>query len=225
MRAMKHLRLIVNLLGVLSIFGFGGCSTDDSAQSQQRPEVFTADDHDRIYEEGCKFISPYMQLHGVDAKPADADKAREELSRGVFLLQKVVEFNSDNWAAYWVMGKGFQALKQSENACDAFGKSFAIQKDNPDIAREYMLECMNLGRASEAIDAAKHGVSLNPNDAGLIANLAIAYLVGGRIDDSITTIEKSLKLAPDDKISQNVKTIILEVRDGKRPQPKSARDL
>jgi tetratricopeptide (TPR) repeat protein len=225
MRAMKLLRLIVNLLGVLSIFGFGGCSKDDSVDPQPRPEVFTADDHDRIYEEGCKFISPYMQLHGVDVKPANTEKAREELDRGVILLQKVVEMNSDNWAAYWVMGKGFQALKQSENACDAFGKAFAIKNDNPDVAREYMLECMNLGRASEAIDAAKHGVSLNPNDAGLIANLAIAYLVGGRIDDSIIAIEKSLKLAPNDEISQNVKTIILEVRDGKRPQPKSAREL
>lgn len=127
--------------------------------------------------------------------------------------------------AYWVMGKAYQALNQSENACDAFGRSFAIQKDNPDVAREYMFECLNLGRTAEAIDAARHGVELSPNDAGLVANLALAYLVGGQIDEAVTAIDKSLKIAPDDKITQDLRTIILEVRDGKRPQPKSLREL
>lgn len=222
---MKRWMLTLKLASLLSIFAFGGCSDDDTKELQPQPEAFTADDHNRIYEEGCDLISPYMQLHGVDAPPTNTEKAREELNRGISLLQKVVEINPENWSAYWVMGKGYQALSQPEHACNAFGKSFAIQKDNPDVAREYMLECLNLGRASAAIDAAQHGVGLSPDDAGLVANLALAYLVGGKTDDAVTTVDKSLQLAPHDEITQNLKAIILEVRDGKRPQPKSVRDL
>ena len=222
---MKRWIQVMKLVSLLSIIGLGGCFTDDAGESQTQPELVTPDSHNRIYQQGCDLISPYMQLHGVDAPSPNTEKARDEITRGIEELRRVVKFNPENSSAYWVMGKGYQALGESEKACDAFGKSFAIQKDNPDIAREYMFECLNLGRASAAIDAAEHGVSLDPDDAGLIANLAIAYLVGGRIEDAIATADKSLELAPDDEITQHVKTIIVEVRDGQRPQPKSTREL
>jgi tetratricopeptide (TPR) repeat protein len=207
----------------LFLLCLAGCG--DQKPENPPPKMLTADDHDRIYKEGCDLIQPYMQLHGVESRPANNDKARDELKRGISLLEIVVKVNPENWSAYWIIGKGHQALGASEDACDAFGKAFAIQNENADVAREYMLECLMLGRASEGIRAAEHAVQLDPDNAGLIANLALAYLIGGRLDDAEEAVDKSLSLAPDDQITKDLRKGIVEVKAGKRPQPKSIRDI
>jgi Flp pilus assembly protein TadD len=221
---MKLLPLMARLTAVLLwIFSFIGCSGERKDDPKHR--ILSAEDQNRIYTEACDIIKPYMKLHGVQSRPADTAEARQQLRRAISLLQQVVEIRPDNWAAYWIMGKGYQALDDSDNACDAFGKSFALQKENPDVAREYMLECLNLGRGAEGVQAAEHAMSLKPEDAGLAANLALAYLIAGRNDDALRLVNQSLRAAPDDTITQGLKTVIVEVQDKKRPQPRTTRDL
>jgi len=215
---------MVKLTVVFSwLLGACGCSAERTEKSETKSP--SAEDHDRIYTQACGLIKPYMQLHGVQSRPANTDKARQELKRGISLLQEVVTINPGNWSAYWVMGKGYQAIGDSASACDAFGNSFAIQRNNPDVAREYMYECLNLGRAAEGVQAAEHALELRPDDAGLLANLALASLIAGKNDDALQFVNKSLQVAPDDTITQNLKKIIVDVRDKKRPQPKTTRDL
>ena len=121
--------------------------------------------------------------------------------------------------------KAFQALREPQPACDAFKRAFEIQGSNPDVAREYMFACLELGRAEEGVLAADRAVSLSPSDAGLHANLALAYLLAGRHSAARTSIGEALRLDPSDKISQNVRKVIQEVIDGKRPQPKKIGDI
>src|SRR4051794_30100545 len=118
------------------------------------------------------------------------------------------------------MGKGYQALGESEKACDAFGHSFALQKQNADVAREYMFECLDLGRVQEGVAAAEHAVALEPKEPGLLANLALAYLIAGNNGEAIEKAEEALALDPSDKVTQSVVRVIREVASGKRPQPK-----
>ena len=221
---MHRLLLMAKLTTILSsLFGLGGCSNDRDGQA--KPEKLAAEDHDRLYQRGCDLIKPYMILTDRHSRPANTEKARRDLREGISLLTKVVTINPNNWAAFWIMGKAYQALDDSENACDSFGKSFAIQQANPDVAREYMFEYLNLGRTSEGLRAAQHAITLQPRNAGLIANLAFAYLIAGNIDQALDSVNESLQIAPDDKITQDLKKIICGVRDGKRPKPKTARDL
>jgi Flp pilus assembly protein TadD len=221
---MKRLLIMARLTAVLVwIFGLFGCSSERKEETKH--QVLSAEDQNRIYTEACGLIKPYMILHNVRSRPTDTDEARQELRRGVSLLRQVVEAKPDNWAAYWIMGKGYQALGDSENACDAFGKSFAVQRQNPDVAREYMFECLNLGRGAKGVDVAEYAMGLKPGDAGLAANLALAYLIADRNDDALRLVNQSLGIAPDDRITQNLKTRIIEIRDGKRPQPRTMRDL
>ena len=209
---------------LLSIFGIGGCS-EDPGKNNSQAKSYAPGDHNRIYQEACDLIQPYMRLEGAKPRSAESGKARDELNRGIFLLQRVVEINPRNWSAYWVLGKAYQSLNDSSSACDAFGKSFEIQKENPDVAREYMFECLNLGRAEDGIAAARRAVELKPNDSGLLANLALAYLIGGRLDDALSNVDQSLMLEPDDTVTQALKKLALEVQQGKRAQPTSMRDL
>jgi len=201
-----------------------GCSPSQSAATKIDPVTDDAD-HNQYFKEGSGLITPYMRLHGVPEKSTSSNKAKAEIVRGIALLDAVIAYNTNNWAAWWTIGKGYQALGESNKACDAFGKSHAIQRDNADVAREYMFECLNLGRTTEAIAAAEHAVSLSPKDAGLHANAALAYTLAGRIVDAQAAITKSLQIDPNDKISLTLRRIVQEIADGKRKQPRTMREL
>jgi len=194
---------------------------DDSAV-ESSPKTL---EHNRLYKEGSDLISPYMQLVNRDSLPGDSPMARERLERGIDLLNQAISINPANWAAHWIVGKAHQVLGDSENACEAFGKSFALQKGNPDVAREYMFECLNLGRAAKGIAAARQAVTTKPDDAGLIANLALALLIGGKLDEAADTVHKALAIAPTDQISHNLKEMIADVQAGHRAQPSNMAEL
>lgn len=169
--------------------------------------------------------SPYFKLSTGSEKQANSRRAQADLRRGIALYQAVVQYAPSNWNAFWLMGKTYQALNDHSSACDAFGKAFAIQKKNPDVAREYMLECLDLGRTNEAIFAAEHALSLEPRNSGLMANLALAYVMAGRNSEAMGKIEEAVRTDPTDKISITLRRVIREVRDGKRPQPRTVEDL
>ena len=217
---MKPLR---NILMLSRILGFAcalvGCSRHDAAKT------YSPADHNRLFKEGSDLITPYMRLHGQSRNPAVTGRARKDVNHGIELLQAVVNINTQNWSAYWVMGKGYQSLGESEKACDAFAHSFALQKQNADVAREYMFECLDLGRVQEGVAAAEHAVALEPKEPGLLANLALAYLVAARNDEALKKAEQALALDPGDKVTQAVVRVIREVVSGKRPQPKRLKDL
>jgi tetratricopeptide (TPR) repeat protein len=218
-------RRAVILMSILStLVSIFGCSPSQPAEIKVEPVTNDAD-HDQYFKAGSGLIEPYMRLLGVPEKSTSSNKAKIDITRGIALLDAVIAYNTNNWAAWWMMGKGYQALDNHEKACDAFGKSYAIQRNNPDVAREYMNECLDLGRTTEAISAAEYAVGLSPNDAGLHANLALAYTLAGRISDTQSAINKSLGIDPNDKISLTLRQVVQEIAEGKRKQPRTMREL
>jgi len=166
-----------------------------------------------------------MVLVDRDAAPANSQKAKADLERGIKTLEQAIAINPANWSAYWTIGKAHQARGKSEDACDAFGKSYGLQKGNADVAREYMLECLNVGRAKTAIVVARRAVALKPKDSGLVSNLALALLLGGQLDEASETVTKALSMDPKDEITQNLQQMIGDVRSGRRAQPTKMSDL
>ncbi len=194
---------------------------DDSAV-ESSPET---KEHNRLHQEGFALISSYMLIIDRESKPADSQEAQEELRRGIELLNQAIVINPANWSAYWLIGKAHQAMGNSTAAVEAFGKSYGLQKGNADVAREYMFECLNLGETNKAIGAARHAVRLNPDDPGLVANLALALFIGGQLDEAAGTVIEALKMRPGDEITQNLKQMIDDVRAGLRSQPSKLSDL
>ncbi|PAW72137.1 MAG: hypothetical protein B9S38_05605 [Verrucomicrobiia bacterium Tous-C4TDCM] len=185
--------------------------------------VTNDDEHDQVCQRGGNLISPHMQLLGRN--PKLSAKAKTELSRGIADLDAVTAYNPKNWASFWMKGKGYQALGDQKAANAEFKVSFAIQKENPDVAREYAASCLQLGDGEEAISATQHAITLTPRDAGLHANLALALLISGKHEEARTAIVESLNMAPADRISLAVKKVIDEAASGKRRQPKTMADL
>jgi tetratricopeptide (TPR) repeat protein len=201
-----------------------GCSRQQP-RSGTVPTLSNDEEHNRYYKEASKLAWPYIRLSDAREKSWNTSQAQADLRRGIALYGAVVSYAPSNWNAYWLMGKAHQALREPTAACEAFGKAYAIQKENADVAREYMSECLEVGRTSEGIAAAEHALSLNPRNAGLLANLALAYTIAGRTAEALSKVEESLSIDPTDKITVNLKTIIREITEGKRPQPKKLSDL
>jgi tetratricopeptide (TPR) repeat protein len=212
--------MFTRLLALMS--SMVGCS--GAVDADPLPTISNSDEQNRVYRKGCDLIKPYMRIHGVEAKRIDA-AAKAKIARGIALLGVVTKYSPSNWSAHWICGKGYQALGDSPAACDAFKRAFEIQTENPDVAREYMFECLNLGRGIEGLRAATLAVKLNPSDAGLHANLALAYLVSGDPPSALKAVDEALRLNPSDAISKNVGRVTQQIIDGKRSIPKKLSDL
>jgi tetratricopeptide (TPR) repeat protein len=194
-----------------------------SARSNSNFEItnFSMEKHDEYYQKGFACIDPYVQLHGRPSRRPNIDKIKE----GINYLDAVTKINPDNWAAFWLKGKAHQALGYSGSAYIEFKKAFDIEKENADVARELMIEALNLGKGEEGVEIGKHALSLNPNNPGLMGNLGLAYLVNGEIDNAENIVEEAISIDPQDAINKQILNIIREVKSGKRPQPKKYSDL
>jgi len=185
--------------------------------------VTNDDEHNTVYQRGSKLIDRYMLVS--DRRTTIDWWAKRQIASGIRDLDAVTSYNPQNWAAFWIKGKGYQVLRDPYLAYTEFHTCFAIQKDNADVARELALSCLDIGRAEEAAEVTEHAISLTPDDAGLYANLALAYLLCGLNEKARSAITKSLQINPDDSISQSVSKLIAQVIAGERTQPKSMADL
>ena len=181
--------------------------------------------HDFLYHKATNLTKPYLVLHGVPAKSAKSEKAKAQLEEAISLFGRVLVINPQNWAAAWLAGKAAQSLGQLERAYEYFARSFEVQKENPDVARELMLTCLDTKRAKEAVAVAEHAMQLTPEDAGLRANLALALLCSADVAGAEVAIDAALKDDPRDEISITLKRLIGEVGRGERKQPQVPADL
>jgi len=202
-----------------ALLGFG-----EVARPSEPTPIRDADDHNRVYKAACDIIQPYMRLHGEPEKKVTKHSATE-LKQAIQMLDAVTTYAPRNWNAFWIKGKAYQAIEDRQAACAAFKSAFDLQDKNPDVAREYMLECLNLGNGTEGLRAAQHALALDPSDAGLHANLALAFIIAAKPNEALAAIDEALRLDPQDKISQNVRKVVLKIIDGTKPQPRTLGDL
>jgi len=147
--------------------------------------VLAEENHNLYYNRGTELIEQYVILS--DQSPQLDKKGETKLLEGVRYVDAVTQINPNNFAAYWFKGKAYQALNKHGSAYSQFEKSFELNKDNSDVARELALECMDLGKGQKAVEVSLHALTLNNKDIGLIGNLALAYLLNGDLELSHNT--------------------------------------
>ena len=141
------------------------------------------------------------------------------------MLDAVTAYAPANWSAHWIKGKAYQAMGDSKAACAAFKNASDLQDKNPDVAREYMFECLQLGDGAEGLRAAQRALALHPADAGLHANLALALIIAAKPQRALIAVDEALGIDPQDRISQNVRKAVLKIIDGSKPQPRTLSEL
>ena len=150
---------------------------------------------------------------------------RRKLKRAISLFQRVLELNPRNWSALWLIGKVHQRLGDQAAALSAFERAYQINPRQPDIAREASMSATEIGRTDAAILFGLRATEIEPANAGLHANLALTYLLAARLAEAQASINRSLALDPNDKISKTIATAIEHfVASGHAP-PSSTREL
>lgn len=181
--------------------------------------------HDFLYRKATERLQPYLLLHGGAARNGRTSQGRAELEETIGLFERVLALNPDNWAAAWLAGKAAQGQGDHERAYQFFTRSFGLQRDNPDVARELTIAALETTRAGEAIEVAEHAVTLAPADAGLQANLALARLCAGDLAGAEAAIAAAIAGDPRDDISRTIERVIGEVKRGERKPPRTPADV
>ncbi len=123
------------------------------------------------------------------------------------------------WNVFWLIGMAYRALGDPEASLANLRQSFELNPAQPDVAREYVGACMALSHGEEAARAARQICEAHPNDHGLRANLGLALLVAGRVDEALDAALQALGMSPDDPITKNLCGFIADVQAGRKKRP------
>ncbi len=185
---------------------------------QQRVE------HNRVFKEASAIVEREVLVHERMVMPKPGWWLRRKLKRAISLLERAVAMNPENWSAMWMIGKVHQRLSDISTALSWFERSCRINPSQPDVAREASLCAMDIGRNDDAIAFALRATQAEPANAGLHANLALAYLLAARLAEAKTSIDHSLSIDPADTISKTIAAVTkhFTVNGGRPPTTTTA---
>ena len=191
-------------------------------------KVFTqeeANKYNSLVDSAWALIGEQLHLHDSTHLGKPGIFVRRRLTKAIRLFKQALGTNGDGWQSMWALGKIYQRLGDDREALSWFRRAFTINPKQPDVAREASLAAMNLGLGSEGVQFCLAAVDNEPNESGLVANLALAYLVNGDLPNALENAERAVREKPDDEMSRTVKEIIGKVARGYMPRPKRLVDL
>ncbi|MHA2218769.1 MAG: tetratricopeptide repeat protein [Candidatus Hodarchaeales archaeon] len=185
-----------------------------------------AAEHDLYFNEGMRLIEGQLILEesGDLSRPPGLFK-RRKLNKAIQCFKQALSINQEGWSSMFFLGKIYQRLQEHSLAFQWFSRAFKINPQQVDIAREAGITATTLGRAGDAVYFCKAAVAIDPNDPGLLSNLALAYLISKDISRANDHARQAVEKSPQDEISKYVLQVIREVADGIRPQPKRTADI
>lgn len=170
--------------------------------------------------------SEIVRKHFVNpGEPSLSGSAAEEVSQASSMLEKVVTEAPNWWNAQWFYGKGHMALGHYEKAYEAFRSAYRIEKNVEAVLRELAGACLELRRFDEAVEVAQAAVTLDPGNAELLGNLAVAFVLAKQLVPARKAIDAATKIDPNDRINQTIARVLQEIETGRREQPESLRDF
>ena len=83
-----------------------------------------------------------------------------------------------------------------------------------------MMSCLELGKTDEGVSVASTAVELEPNNAGLWANMSLALLLNAQLSKAKQAAEKALEIDSSDQITKNLLMAISQVQmeSGRSPE-------
>ncbi|KQZ42601.1 tetratricopeptide repeat protein [Duganella sp. Root1480D1] len=202
---------------------FSSCLLVESLSLAAQPHLASTTDVAADFKAGAGLISQHMKMS--EREPALDAVRRRALEEGIARLEAVVRADRQHWQASWFIGKAHQALGNRSDAYGAFKTAYSIEQNNPDVASEYGLSCIDVGQGTDGVAALQRAIKLAPSVPELHANLALAYLVANRNKQALDSVDRAITMDPSDKVSRAVRALVMQVIEGTRPQPKSGAEF
>jgi serine/threonine protein kinase/Flp pilus assembly protein TadD len=114
-------------------------------------------------------------------------------------FQRASEVRPEDFQSVCLLGSVFSSLGESEKVSDCHHRAIGlIEKHlelNPDDARALYLGAgalIGVGETEKGLGWAARAVEIDPNDTGILYNVACTYSLAGRIEEAIDYLEKAV---------------------------------
>jgi tetratricopeptide (TPR) repeat protein len=187
--------------------------------------VTTDQEARKLFDEAAAIVGDEILLHERQRMAAPGWFLRRRLKRALRLFNHVLELKPQSWNSMWLIAKVHQRLGDLEHAFSWMERAYQSNPSQLDVAREASLIAMDLGRKEAAVVYAHRATQLEKEDAGLMANLALAYLLANDLAQARATIARSLEMDPADGISKTIEGIIAHFEREKKTPPCRTEEL
>jgi Flp pilus assembly protein TadD len=147
------------------------------------------EEHNRVYNQAAQMVKGEIIVDGRQQALALNSPIQLKLEQAIRLFEQVLALNPENWSAMWLVGKAYQRLGNYSAALKSFVDAHEVNPSQPDVLREASICAMSLGRSDEAVAHARRALESQPTNGGLRANLALALLLAGRLDEAKMAID------------------------------------
>ena len=125
--------------------------------------------------------------------------AQGKLAESAEMFEQASRVSPDDYQSPGLLGMVYSGLKQLEKARRCWERSVAScekhLKLNPDNPRAYYLgaiDLVRLGQREKGLDWARRALEIEPDDTGVLYNVACVYSVAGEIDKSLDSLERGV---------------------------------
>lgn len=171
-----------------------------------------------LFERAGKNQEGLIHLEGYRSKSlGTSEKLRLEDS--VKDYQKCLELFPGNWQSMFLMAKAYQRLGRHAESFEQLEAAFKIELKNHSIPMEASLEAMHLKDIEKALFYSEESLKRKPNDFALMGNHAMNLLLAQKDNEAKDTIEKAIKIYPNDPVNRNIESMVRDVIAGRRKRP------
>ena len=176
------------------------------------------EEFNEIFEQAVKKQKDLIFLDGYRSKNLNTTE-KLKLEECVKDFQKCLQIVPDHWQSMMLMAKAFQRLERHIEALEQLELAFKIEFENHSIPLEASLEAMHLNDFDKALFYSEESLKRKPNDFALLGNHAMNLLVAQKDIEAKITIEKAIKIQPNDSVNRNIESIVRDVMSGNRKRP------
>lgn len=174
--------------------------------------------YNQLCEVGFTILDPFILLADQPSRKVGFF-AKRKLKKAIAAFEQAIVLQPQNFVAYWGLGKTYQALDYPDQTLASFERAYTCEKSNADVCREACLAAMECGDFLKGNDYADKAIAISEDDPGHYCNKALALMFLGKDKEALESVSHSLRLAPQDEITQYVNGIILSVAQGKVDRP------
>lgn len=108
--------------------------------------------HERtdLFDAAIETLEPFLDYPDRPGLPVDTPGQRKAIHDTLDGLERHVVLAPDHWQAAWLLAMGTATLGDPKATLDVWGAASAAHPAVPDIAREYALELLRVGRNADA---------------------------------------------------------------------------
>jgi serine/threonine protein kinase/Flp pilus assembly protein TadD len=137
-----------------------------------------------------------FEAHYFYARACVQQGKQEQAAR---LFEKASEVKPDDYQAPLLLGTTYFGMGRKEDAAEAYRRAWQLAEKHlelhPDDARALYLGAnalCQLGERSRSLDWARRALAIDPEDCGILYNIACIYALQGKTEEAIDCLDKAM---------------------------------